>query len=169
MDHYNNEGKPDTAGRMARPLDNTADNEPEIFAPVFLGGNAAQNHAPAAPVAPVKDESPAPAPEKPRKAPRDEAGTRKPKKTKAEAEEGKEKFSIYLNKKVASALRMVYLNTRKKFNHTVEEALTDMFFNRYQCHNCCTRFSVSGSDNAPTCCPACGEKKFSQLRFDRLD
>ena len=77
---------------------------------------------------------------------------------KAATEEEKEKFSIYLPLHLAKSMRRVYGNTRKKFSHIVEDALTQMFYQHYQCHNpsCCASFTLSDPNLAPTRCPVCG-------------
>lgn len=91
--------------------------------------------------------------------------------TDEETDPNKEKYSIYLPKKLSTSLRMVYLTTRKKFSHVAEAALTDMLYRRYQCLNpaCMAWFSISESDKAPTCCPVCGKKDIQSLRLDKLE
>ena len=94
-----------------------------------------------------------------------------------EAEPDKDKYSIYLPKKLSMTLRMVYILTRKKYSRLVESALTDMFYHRYQCENpaCNACFSMSEHEKLhaprqiPARCPACGGEKIYLLREDVPD
>jgi hypothetical protein len=80
----------------------------------------------------------------------------------------KDKFSIYLPKDLSRSMRIAYAITGKKFSHQAEDALTEMFNQRYQCHKakCGVRFSVSDASKVPTNCPCCGGKDISVVRYE---
>ena len=137
--------------------------------------SAPATSAPAPEPAPAVSETPKTP--KASKQPKTETGASKPpKKSKTasadeEADPDKDKYSIYLPKKLSILMRMVYSVTRKKFSHICEKALEDMLLHRYQCENpaCTARFSISEGEATPICCPACGGKKFSPLRLDVME
>lgn len=85
-------------------------------------------------------------------------------------EDDKEKYSIYLPKPLGYSLRKVYMLTRRKYSHIVEDALTEVFYQRYKCHsaNCHIQFTLSDPNKAPMCCPACGCKDVLPIREDTL-
>lgn len=154
------------ASRMQTP----ASDESEVIGDFTILGPSVQDEPKTvtAPVAPREPEKKTP---KPLKEEKSDTKRKKPAKEESEDFADKDKYSIYLPPKLSMALRMVYISTRKKYSHITEIALTDMLFNRYQCHNpkCTARFSISEGDHTPICCPVCGEKKFSPLRMDLFD
>lgn len=93
----------------------------------------------------------------------------KEKKSKKDATEpvDKDKYSIYLPKEMSQSLRMAYVVTGRKFSHLAEEALEDMLYHKYQCHekSCTCRFSMEAGDKVPTRCPACGGNKISPVKY----
>lgn len=170
-------------GRMGAPATEQVETDTEDS---FIIGPAPGSEQPAesaaTPAEPVEVQGQPAEEPKPKSAPKTKPKTdkksgkeapQKPKKSDEEDEAGpdKDKYSIYLPKKLSMTMRMVYILTRKKYSRLVETALTDMFYNRYQCEDpkCTARFSMSEIDKVPVCCPACGGKKFSLLREDIMD
>lgn len=79
----------------------------------------------------------------------------------------KDKYSIYLPKEMSQSLRMAYVVTGRKFSHLAEEALEDMLYHKYQCHekSCTCRFSMEAGAKVPTRCPVCGGNKISPVKY----
>lgn len=79
----------------------------------------------------------------------------------------KDKYSIYLPKEMSQSLRMAYVVTGRKFSHLAEEALEDMLYNKYQCHekSCTCRFSMEAGAKVPTRCPVCGGNKITPVKY----
>lgn len=169
-------------GRMAIPDPEQIEADAEdnfIIGPA--PGSSLPAEQPTAPAQPAQTQEPSPEDPKPKSPSQSKSGEhktaknpeKKPKKPAGEdeAEADKEKYSIYLPKKLSLSLRMVSIITRKKYSHVVESALSDMMYRRYQCHapNCNTRFSISEDDKTPACCPVCGGKTIYPLRIDSLE
>lgn len=157
--NYNPQKKPPRMGNLVDPQDKAIEQEASPQEGSFLVDLSEPDAITTQP--PVDTTEPAATTEK-----RPSGKEKKGKKASADLVD-KDKYSIYLPKEMSQSLRMAYVVTGRKFSHLAEEALEDMLYHKYQCHEktCTCRFSMEAGKKVPTKCPACGSSKISPVKY----
>lgn len=161
--NYNPQKKPPRMGNLVDPQDENIEQDASLQAGSFLIDLSEPTPTEEA----TTTQPPVDMPEPPATRSKKLGGKEKKSNKNATDPVDKDKYSIYLPKEMSQSLRMAYVVTGRKFSHLAEEALEDMLYHKYQCHekSCTCRFSMEAGAKVPTRCPACGGNKISLVKY----